>query len=123
MVMISRRFPVCALLGVVALGAAACNSERKQECDAFLTAMKPLDDGVTSVDAVETEKRAVDAIAFQDEPLDIYAKNYSKRLTVIANVLALQATPDFPVGTSDTLKEQLKSARTDREDVQRYCSQ
>jgi len=63
---------------------------------------------------------------FQDQPLAVYAKNYRATLTVLSSTLKLQATagPDGPPdGTADVIKQNLKDARTDYDDVSRYCSQ
>ena len=113
-------FSLLALAGTLAL---ACNSVRRQECEKFLAAMKPLDEGRPSADTVERVRREVGAIAFQDQPLGIFAKNYAATLTILANTLELEAGPTPPDGTDDVIKQNLKSARTDRDDVQRYCSQ
>ncbi len=112
----------CAIIAC-ALGALACNSERKQECDKFLTAMKPLDQGTPSTDVVERVRQDVGGIQFQDQPLSVYAKNYANTLTVLSSTLKLKASPEPPDGTDDVVKTNLKEARTDQEDVARYCSQ
>jgi LPS sulfotransferase NodH len=109
------------LVGV--LGATGCNTERKQECDRFLTAMKPLDQGTPGADVVDGVIKQVGAMTFQDQPLGIYAKNYAANLTVLSNTLKLKASASPPDGTDDVIKQRLKQARTDRDDVQRYCSE
>jgi hypothetical protein len=110
------------LLTLAALSLLACNTERKQECDKFLSAMKPLDEVQPTADAVDRVHRDVTSIAFQDQPLGVYAKNYGTTLTVLSSTLKLKATPSPPDGTDDVIKENLKEAKTDRDDVQRYCS-
>jgi hypothetical protein len=100
----------------------ACNSERKQDCDKLLAAMKPLEQGTPSADAVDHVASEVAALPLQDQPLRIYAKNYGATLTVLSSTLRLKASPSPPDGTDDVIKQHLKAARTDREDVQRYCS-
>jgi hypothetical protein len=111
------------VLAIAALSLLACNSARKQDCDKFLAAMKPLDQGTPSADTVDRVAGDVAALPLQDEPMRIYAKNYGTTLTVLSNTLKLKASPSAPDGTDDVIKQNLKAARTDRDDVQRYCSQ
>jgi hypothetical protein len=111
------------LLALAAISVVACNSVRKTECDKFLGAIRPLDQGTPTADTVDRVHKAVGAIAFQDEPLQVYAKNYGDKLTVLSNTLALKAGPEPPDGADAVIKANLKAARTDRDDVQRYCSQ
>lgn len=123
-----RRMAPKGLVGLVALGLAAlaasgCDNERKQECTQFVGAMKPLDDGTPSADTVDSVSKQVAAIKFQDQPLGVYATNYRKTLEVLSNTLKLKASGSAPDGTDDVIKKNLKEARTDKEDVQRYCSQ
>jgi hypothetical protein len=110
-------------LALAALAASGCDAERKQECSQFLSAMKPLDNGTPSVDTVDNVSRQVGSIKFQDQPLGVYAVNYRKTLGVLSNTLKLKASGSAPDGTDDVVKNNLKEARTDRDDVQRYCSQ
>jgi hypothetical protein len=105
------------------LSVSACDNTRKQECEKFLGAVKPLDDGTPSLETVQRVQKDLAAIPFQDTALDVYAKNYGAKLTVLSNTLALKAGPEPPDGTDAVIKQNLKTARTDREDVQRYCSQ
>jgi len=112
-----------ALLALPVLCAAGCNNERKQECDRFLQATKPLAEGTPGVEAVESVKKQIDGMQLQDQPLAIYAKNYKEKLTVLANTLQLKASPSPPDGTDDVIKKNLKSLRTDVSDVERYCAQ
>ena len=58
-------------------------------------------------------------------PLREYAKNYKKTLDRLSNTLKLKATagPDPPDGTDEVIKQNLKDARTDSDDVARYCAQ
>jgi hypothetical protein len=104
----------------------ACNAERKDECDKFTSAMSPMQQGDTpSGDAVDRVRQSVEAIQFQDEPLREYAKNYRATLAVLSNTLNLKATADAdgpPAGTDDVIKSNLKEARTDFDDISRYCS-
>ena len=111
------------VVGLAALAATGCDSERKQECSQFLSAMKPLEDGTPSADTVDSVSKQVAAVKFQDQPLGVYAKNYAATLTVLSNTLKLKAGGSPPDGTDDVIKQNLKEARTDREDVQRYCAQ
>ena len=108
---------------LVALAASGCDNARKQECSQFLGAMKPLDEGTPSADTVDSVSKQVAAMKFQDQPLGVYATNYGKTLTVLSSTLKLKASGSAPDGTDDVIKKNLKEARTDKEDVQRYCSQ
>ncbi len=112
-----------AVVFVVGALAFACNPERKLECDRFVSTMKPIDDGVPSADAVDRVRAEVERLNLQDQPLHIYATNYAQTLTVLSSTLRLQADPQAPDGTDDVIKTRLKAARTDAEDVARYCSQ
>jgi hypothetical protein len=111
------------LLALSVLGAGGCNEQRKQECDRFLAATKPLDQGTPTVEMVESVKKQVDGIQFTDQTLGIYAKNYKATLTVLSSTLQLKASPNPPDGTDDVIKKNLKSVRTDAADVQKYCAQ
>ncbi len=108
---------------VGAAGAASCNPQRKQECDKFLAAMKPLDEGTPSAEVVDRVRQDVQALNLEDQPLHIYATNYQNTLTVLATTLRLKEDPSAPDGTEGVIKTHLKEARTDREDVGRYCAQ
>jgi len=108
-------------VGVVSL--AACNAERKEQCDRFLAAMKPLDQGTPAAEVVDRVEGEVGAIQFHDQPLGVFAKNYRATLTVLSSTLKLQASPSAPDGTGDVVKVKLKEARTQRDDAARYCSQ
>lgn len=101
----------------------ACNAERKQECDKFISAMKPLDQGTPSAETVDRVAGDVAALHAQDQPLAIYAENYRRTLGSLSSTLRLSADPSAPDGTDDAIKSRLKEARTDSEDVQRYCAQ
>jgi hypothetical protein len=101
----------------------SCDSPRKKECDAFLSAMKPLDEGMPSAELVDRVANSVGALHFQDQPHGVYAKNYKATLIVLANTIRLKSSPSPPDGTDDVIKARLKEARTDREDTARYCSQ
>jgi hypothetical protein len=103
-------------------GLVACNAERKQECDKFLSAMAPLDEAAPTVDTVARAHDAVTGIQFQDEPLREYAKNATATLKVLSSTLELQADPAAPDGTPAVVKEKLRQARGERDDVARYCS-
>jgi hypothetical protein len=125
---------VAALAGLVggALCAATltalcgCNTQRKQDCDKFLTAMGPMKGGTPSVDAIDRVHDDVAGIQFEDEPLREYATNYKNTLSVLSSTLKLKAGagPDGPPdGTDDVIKQNLKDARTDFDDITRYCAQ
>jgi hypothetical protein len=112
-------------LALVVVGAAGCNAERKQECDKFITAMGPMQGGPPSAEATDRVLADVSAIPFQDEPLQVYATNYKNTLTVLSNTLKLKdgAGPDGPPnGTNDVIKAKSKEARTDFDDISRYCT-
>ncbi|HEY5241995.1 MAG TPA: hypothetical protein VIJ22_11040 [Polyangiaceae bacterium] len=100
----------------------ACNDERKQECDRFLTAMKPLEKGTPTVELVDSVAKQVEALHLQDATLAIYAKNYQATLVVLSNTLKLKAGPSAPDGTDAAVQGNLKVARTDADDAQRYCA-
>jgi len=108
---------------MVALTALACNEQRKQDCDRFLTAMKPLEKGTPSVEVVDSVAKEIDGLHLQDATLGIYAKNYQATLAVLSNTLKVKASPSAPDGTDEVIAQNLKKARTDASDVQRYCAQ
>ena len=84
--------------------------------------MKPLDEGTPASSVVDAVHTQVGAMTFKDQPLGIYAENYGKTLTVLANTLQLQESSSPPDGTADVVKKNLQKARTDKQDVQRYCA-
>jgi hypothetical protein len=108
---------------VGAVVAPSCNPQRKQECDKFLGAMKPLDDGMPTADVVDRVRQEVQALNLEDQPLHIYATNYQSTLTVLSSTLRLKADPSAPDGTDEVIRTRLKEARTDSDDVRRYCAQ
>lgn len=112
---------VFGVLGVLAL--AGCNSERKQECGKLLTALEPIDDPSPRSATLGRMRSDVAAIHFQDQPLSVYARNYEHTLTVLEGTTKLKEGSSAPDGTDDLLKTQMKKARTDRDDIERYCSQ
>ncbi|HXX70403.1 MAG TPA: hypothetical protein VEK07_24695 [Polyangiaceae bacterium] len=101
----------------------SCNGTRKQECDQFLAAMKPLAAGTPSVELVDTASRSVSAIQFQDQPLREYASSTKATLKTLSETIRLQATPSPPDGTDDLVKAKLKEARGEIDDVTRYCAE
>jgi hypothetical protein len=105
---------------------AGCNEERKQECDKLLTAIRPLKEGTPTSEVVDHVSAEVSAIALQDQPLLVYAKNYKQTLSVLGSTLKLKetaASPDaVPDGTQDVIKKNLAVARTDDDDIARYCA-
>jgi hypothetical protein len=115
--------PTAVAIVLGALAGAACNPERKQECDKFLAAMKPLDEPAPTADVVDRVSREVDTLDLQDQPLRIYATNYRNTLTVLSSTLHLRSDPSAPDGTEDVIKARIKEARADSQDVQRYCAQ
>jgi hypothetical protein len=116
------------LVGALAClgGLTGCNTQRKQDCDKFLPVMSPMQGDTPSADTIDRVHDGVAGIEFGDEPLREYATNYKNTLTVLSNTLKLKATagPDGPPdGTDDVIKRNLKDARTDFDDITRYCSQ
>ena len=101
----------------------ACNAERKQECDKFISAMKPLDQGTPSAETVDRVADQVAQLNAQDQPLSIYAENYRRTLSSLSSTIRLKADPSAPDGTDDAINSRLKEARTDSVDVQRYCAE
>ncbi len=114
-------------VAVVFVGALlACNTVRKQECEKFLPAMGPMQGDTPSADTVDRVRESVESMEFQDEPLHEYGKNYRETLTVLSSTLKLKSSagPDGPPdGTDDVIKSNLKDARTDYDDISRYCSE
>lgn len=121
--MVALRRDASLALTLLALAATACNAQRKQECDALLGAMKPLDQGTPSSATVDAVHKQISALSLQDQTLGIYAKNYGATLTILANTLQLAEGTSPPDGTAGVVKQNLEKVRTDRDDVQRYCSQ
>ena len=122
-----RRGVVETWLGVLAwgilCGLVSCNNARKKECESFLSAVTPLEQGAPTVGVVDSMRAAIEAIPFDDEPLREYARTTKKTLTVLSNTLAVKESPSPPDGTDDVIKAKLKEARAAKEDVVRYCSQ
>jgi len=120
---VARNHLAAMAIVVGALAVAGCNPQRRQECDKLVAAMKPLDDGAPSADLVDHVRQEVQALNLEDQPLHIYATNYQNTLTVLASTLRLKADPSAPDGTDEVIKTRLKEARTDSDDVRRYCAQ
>lgn len=118
--MLGRVLALAAL--ACALAAPACDETRKQECDALLGAMKPLDVGTPSSQTVDAVSKQVGALKFQNQPLGVYATNYQKTLAILSGTLKLKEGSSPPDGTDAVIADNLKHARTDRDDVQRFCS-
>jgi len=102
---------------------ASCNPQRQQDCDKFVSAMKEIDEGSPSAATVDKVNKEVETLELRDQPLQIYASNYRNTLSALSNTLRLNESSTPPDGTDDAIKTQLKMARTDSRDVQRYCSQ
>jgi hypothetical protein len=100
-----------------------CNGTRKQECDQFLLAMKPLAKGTPSVELVDAASRKIAAIQFQDEPLHEYASSTKTTLSTLADTIRLQTTPSAPDGTDDLIKVKLKEVGGEIDEVTRYCAE
>jgi len=124
--------PGCGRAAYLAFAAAtlaalcACNEERKQECDRFLAAIRPLKDGTPTSEVVDRVSADVSSISFQDQPLGVYAKNYTQTLSVLSSTLKLKenaANPDaVPDGAPVVIQKSLAKARTDDADIARYCA-
>lgn len=100
-----------------------CNGTRKQECDQFISAMKPLTKGTPSVELVDTAGRKIAAIQFQDEPLHEYASSTKATLSTLADTIRLQTAPSAPDGTDDLIKVKLKEVGGEMDEVTRYCAE
>src|ERR1700693_2865942 len=85
-------------------GAISCNADRKEECEKFLAAMRPLDQGTPSADAVDRVQSESGAIDFHDQTIGVFAKSYRTTLTVLESTLKLQGSPSSPDGTDDVGK-------------------
>ena len=110
-------------LAAVAAVLPACDEARKQECDALLGAMKPIGpSGTPTGDTVDGVMKQVGGLKLQNQALAVYAKNYGQTLTVLSATVKLKAGSSAPDGTDDVIKQKLKEARTDQDDVQRFCS-
>jgi hypothetical protein len=99
-----------------------CNDQRKQECERFLGAMKPLDEGTPTAERVDSVSKQVEGLHLEDPTLAIYAKNYQATLLVLSNALKLKAGTSPPDGTDAVVQQNLKAARTDADDARRYCA-
>jgi hypothetical protein len=88
--------------------------------------MRPLKEGTPTSEVVDKVSAGVSAIAFQDQPLGVYAKNYAQTLSVLSSTLKLKENAPnadaVPDGTEDVIKKNLAAARTDDADVTRYCA-
>lgn len=114
---------VATLAGFLAIPLASCNPQRQQDCEKIVSTMKELDEGSPNAATVDRVNKAVEALQIQDQPLQIYATNYRATLSGLSSSLRLNESPTAPDGTDEVIKSQLKEARTDSVDVQRYCSQ
>ena len=112
---------VATLAGLLMI--ASCNPQRQQDCEKIVSAMKELDEGSPNAAIVDQINQQVQALQLQDQPLQIYAENYRNTLSGLSSSLRLNESSSAPDGTDDVIKSQLKIARTDSRDVQRYCSQ
>jgi hypothetical protein len=116
----TRAGVLCAVMAV--LGLVACDDARKQECDKFLGAMKPLGQGTPTPETVDAVAQQVKALSLQNQPLQVYAKNYLEKLSVLSSTLKLKTGGSAPDGTDDVIKKYLAGVRTDHDDVQRFCA-
>lgn len=109
----------------VVLAVGGCDAERKQDCDALISAMGPMKVDEPSAEVVDRVRDDVAALQVRDEPLREYTTNYKRTLTALSNTLKLKTTagPDGPPdGTDALIKANVKAAHTDFADVSRYCS-
>jgi hypothetical protein len=121
--MTSMHLAAAGAAALIVAATGACNPERKQECERFSAAMRPLEQGTPSADLVDGVRAQVERLNLEDQTLTIYAKNYVQTLTVLASTLRLKSDPDAPDGTDDVIKTRLQSARTDADDLAHYCAQ
>jgi hypothetical protein len=111
------------------LSVIACDEQRRHDCDALVAAMKPLDapDGnekiVPTLETVDAVKKQVQAMKVGDHTLSIHVQNYAKTLGVLSNTLALKSSSSPPDGTDDVIRRNLKEARSEANDVKRYCAE
>lgn len=112
---------VATLAGLLTI--ASCNPQRQQDCEKFVSTMKDIDEGSPSAATVDRVAQQVQGLGLQDQPLQIYAENYRNTLSGLSSSLRLNESSAPPDGTDDVIKSQLRIARTDSRDVQRYCSQ
>jgi hypothetical protein len=121
-----RFVPVLVAAAGVVAGCATlsgCDATRKQECDQFLSAMKPLTQGTPSIDVVDTADRTISAIQFQDQPLREYAFSTKTTLHTLSESIRLQTGPAPPDGSDEIVKAKLNEARGEDDDVTRYCAE
>jgi hypothetical protein len=122
----SARIAYLTFIAACLAGPTACNEERQQECDKFLAAIRPLKDSAPSSAVVDKASADVSAIAFQDQPLGVYAKNYKQTLSVLSSTIKLKENAPnadaVPDGTQDVIQKTLAKARTDDADIARYCA-
>lgn len=111
------------LLAAALFAGTACNEETVKECSTLQDAMKPLDQGMPSSATVDSVAAKVAGMQLKNQTLSIYAKNYGQTLTVLSNTLKLKEGPNAPDGTDDVVKKNLAKARTDADDVKRFCAQ
>jgi hypothetical protein len=105
------------------LASSGCNEKRKQECERFLAALKPVDQGMLSAGTVAAVITQVQGLDLQDVPLRVYADNTVATLRVLGGTLELNAGSNPPDGTDDVIKTNLQKARADARDVAHYCAE
>jgi hypothetical protein len=110
-----------ALAGTIAvcLVSLSCNEERQRACNAPEGGEKV----IPPREAVAAVEKQVESLKLEDQPLRIYAENYLKTLAVLSNTMDLKSSSSPPDGTDDVIKKNLKEARTQADDVKRYCAQ
>jgi len=118
----ATRWAMAAAAATLVVTSIACDDQRKQECERFLASMKPLEKGTPTAELVDSVARQVDALHLQDATLAIYAKNYRATLVVLSSTLKLKAGVSAPDGTDAVVQQNLRDARTDASDAQRYCA-
>jgi|GEM_PF-1888962 hypothetical protein len=117
-----RQFAVALGAGVLAI-CAACNTERKKECDQLISALAPLDDEPLTSASLARLRSAIDAQTLDDQPLHEYASTLKSTLEVLWSTLAVKEEPSPPDGTDDVVKAKIKQAKAARDDVTHYCSE
>jgi hypothetical protein len=121
--------PVIVLLSLSLALSAACDEQRRRDCDALVVAMKPLDapngneKALPTLETVDGVKKQVESMKVSDQTLGVHVRNYVKTLGVLASTVALKSSSSPPDGTDDVIRTNLKQARSVANDVKRYCAE
>jgi hypothetical protein len=107
----------------------ACDEQRRRDCDALVAATKPLEaregseKALPTLETVEGVKKQVESMKVSDHTLSIHVQNYVKTLGVLSSTVALKSSSSSPDGTDDVIRKNLKEARSEANDVKRYCAE